>query len=385
VSEHEQLSGITVLDLSSVGPASRCTGALADLGATVMKIAAPAQAGRTEPPWFAYGAGRGTRRVRIDLQDERGREVFLRLCSGADVVVESFRPGVADRLGIGYDAVKGSNPAVIYCAITGYGRAGPYAKWAGHDLNYLAVGGYLGMQGLREDGGPALPGATVADSAGGGLQAALAVAAALYRRTITGEGCFLDVSTTEGVLWLMSLLVDEYLATGTEPQPGTALLTGGFACYDVYRCRDGRWLAVAALESSFFGNLCRALGCDEWIPHQGDPSRQGSIRAAFRSAFARRDRDEWVTGLGPNDTCVAPVLSISEVGENPHLAARGAFDEIDHPERGRVRQVGRVIAGNAGPDGPARIGGEPSSVSILSGAGYTDEEIEALVVAGVVE
>lgn len=377
----EQLSGITILDLSAVGPGSRCTSLLADLGAAVIKVGAPE--GRIDPPYFSYGAGRGARRIKIDLRDPDGRDAFLRLAAGADVVVESYRPGVADRLGIGYADVRKVKEAIVYCAITGYGRDGPYAEWAGHDLNYLGVGGFLGLQGLREDGGPALPGATVADSAGGGMQAAMAILAALLRRSVTGAGQYLDVSTTEGVLSLMSQPIDEYLATGREPGPGTGLLTGGYACYDLYRARDGRWLSVAAIEPKFFANLCRALRCDEWIPHHMDAGRQGEIREAFHSAFAKRDADEWVAELAPADTCVAPVLSIAEVAEDPHLSARGVFAEAENPERGRFRQVAPVVAGSERRDTYA-VPSTESSDQVLAEAGLTADEIDALRRKGVV-
>src|SRR3989442_14411693 len=150
---------------------------------------------------------------------------------------------------------------IVYGSLSGYGQDGPYAQWAGHDINYLAVGGFLATQGRRADGGPAFPGATIADAAGGGLQAALAIAAALVRRSAANEGSFLDVSTTDGVLYLMSLFVDEHLATGASVEPGSELLTGKYACYDVYQARDGGWLAVGAIEGTFFANLCKALAC----------------------------------------------------------------------------------------------------------------------------
>jgi alpha-methylacyl-CoA racemase len=352
------LAGVTVLDHSTVGPAARATAALRDLGATVVKVTAPPAASRIEPPFYAYGSHREMRRVRIDLKDEAGRRRFLEMVADADVVVEAFRPGVADRLGVGYEACRARNPGIVYCAVSGYGRSGPYAGWAGHDLTYLAVAGFLGAQGRRADGGPAIPGATIADAAGGGLQAALAVAAALARRARTGEGCFLDVSTVEGVLHLMALAVDEHLATGAEVGPGTTLLTGRYACYDVYPAGDGGWLAVAAIERAFFATLCRALGCERYIPHQFDDDRQEEIRAAFRRAFAARGRDEWVALLAPADACVAPVLSVAEVARDPHLLARGSFVEVEHPGRGVVRQVGPVLAGSARRDGRYRAGPE---------------------------
>ncbi|MHB8511584.1 MAG: CaiB/BaiF CoA transferase family protein [Actinomycetota bacterium] len=373
------LQGVTVLDLSSVGPGSRCTAVLADLGARVIKITAPASAGRIDPEFYAYGAGRGTHRVRIDLRQPKGRDAFLRLCESSDVVVESFRPGVATRLGIGYEQVRARNARIVYAAITGYGQDGPSAQWAGHDLNYLALGGYLGMQGRRTDGGPAIPGATIADSAAGGLHAALSIVSALLRRSKEGTGTFLDVSTAEGVAWLMSLQIDEYLATGMEPTVGTAILNGGRACYEIYECKDGKWISVAAIEPAFFRNLCQALGCEELAEHQHDPARQNEIRKTLASAFATRERDEWLRDLAHANTCVAPVLSIAEVTRNEHFAARGVFATYEHDGRS-FEHVGAVIAGSGSPP-PASFDSE----SILLNAGFQRAEIDELRQAGVIE
>ena len=347
----EHLSGVSVVDLSTVGPGSRCTALLADLGADVVKVARPRGRG-IEPPWFSYGAGRRTRLVRLDLKDDGGRDALLDMAAGADVIVESYRPGVADRLGIGYETVRSRNPRTVYASLTGYGADGPYAQRAGHDLNYLATGGFLATQGRRADGGPAMPGATVADSAGGGMQAALAIVAALYRVERTGEGEHLDVAATEGVLSLMSLHIDEYLATGAEPTAGSGLLTGKYACYDVYETRDGRWLAVGAIEAPFFVNLCRLLGVEDLAAAQYDDAEQDRVRGTLRDVFATRDRDEWTALLADADTCVTPVLSIAEVTRDPHHTARGVFSTVEHPAHGAKRQVGPVLAGAARPSAP---------------------------------
>jgi len=382
------LEGVTVLDFSTVGPAARCARILSDYGARVVKIGAPPRkAGvQIEPAWWSYGASRGMLRARIDLKAPEGREAFLALAARADVVVESFRPGVVDRLGIGFRAVAERNPRVVYCSTSGYGQTGPYAQWAGHDLDYLALGGYLDCSGRRADGGPALPGATIADSAAGGMHAALAILAALLRRDRTGRGEHLDVSVAEGVLSLMALHADEHLATGAEPGPGGDLLTGRYACYDVYRCRDGRWLAVGAIEPHFFANLCKALGLERWIPHQMDDARQDELRADLAAAFATRDRDAWVAELGPGDACVAPVLTVAEATRDPHFAARGAWAEAEHPAHGRVRQVGPVLAGQAPLAGPARArdAAETDTELLLREAGLAPGAIETLRRDGVV-
>lgn len=321
------LTGVTVLDLSTVGPGSRCSALLADLGADVVKVVPPAGVDRIQPAAWAYSGGRGTRRVELDLK--AAPDAFLELARDTRVVVESFRPGVADRLGIGYDAVAAVNPDIVYAALTGYGQTGPYAAWAGHDLNYQAVAGALATQQRRADGGPALPGVTFADSAGGGMHAALAICAAL----VAGAGTYLDVAAVDGVLGCTSMTIDEHLHTGADPGPGHDVLTGRYACYDVYPTGDGRWLAVGAIESRFWANLCRALGLDRWIDRQHDDAVQDEIRADVRRALATRDRDAWVGELGPADTCVAPVNAIAEVVRDPHLRAR-----VDG------RFVGRVVA-----------------------------------------
>jgi len=344
------LEGVTVLVLASVGPAARAARWLADWGATVVEVG-PIPRDRDlqiTPPAHAYAAHRGMRRIMVDLQAENGRDAFLRLAAKADVVIESFRPGVVDRLGVGYEAVRVLNPGIVYCSTTGYGQTGPRSSWAGHDLNYLAVGGYLHCSGRDERGGPALPGATVADSAAGGLHAVAAVCAALVARAATGEGVHLDVSVADGVLALMSLAIDEHLAEGVQPGPREGLLTGRYAWYDLYQTADGGWLAVAAIEPKFFANLCHILGCEQWIDRQYDDDVE-TMRADFTAAFASRSRDDWVAELAPADACVSPVLDVPGVVADGQYGARGAFVEVTHPTSGRLRQVGAPLARQVDP------------------------------------
>jgi alpha-methylacyl-CoA racemase len=382
------LDGVTVLDLSTVGPAARCTRLLADYGATVVKVGPvpAADASPIEPAFFAYSGHRGMRRALFDLKAEDGRAAFLALAAEADVVVESFRPGVVDRLGIGYAAVSAVNPGVVYCSTSGYGQTGPASQWAGHDLDYLAVGGYLGMSGRGAGGAPALPGATIADAAAGGMQAALAITAALAGRAVSGRGAYLDVSVADGVLWLMSLAIDEQLALGGDIGPGHDVLSGRYASYGVYGCADGRFMAVGAIEAKFFANLCSALGRPELAASQYDDAAQDALRAALAGAFATRTRDEWVERLAGADTCVAPVLAVGEVVGHPQFAARRVVGAARHPKEGELAQLAPLLAGMARPEGVVELPDMTQSDTehLLKEAGVDGETVRRWLAQGVV-
>lgn len=382
------LAGTTVLDLASVGPAARTSRWLADWGATVVKVGpVPRYAAvQITPPHYAYSGGRDQQRALIDLKAEEGRDAFLALARTADVVIESFRPGVVDRLGIGWEAVSAVNPRIVYCSTSGYGQDGPRSTWAGHDLNYLAVGGYLHCTQPRADGGPPIPGATVADAAAGGMQAVMAVLAALVARDRTGEGTYLDVSIADGVVALMSLYVDEYLAVGTEPEPGHYILTGRYACYDLYRCADDRWLSVGAIEPQFWANLCRALGLEHRIAQQLDDDVAEEVRAEVAAAFATRDRDAWVVELGPSDCCVAPVLSVPELVADEQVAARSLLTEASAEGHGSFRQVARILAGQdrTAPGGVLPDPTRTSTDALLAAAGLDRDALDALHDQGVI-
>ena len=381
-------AGITVLDLASVGPGARTSRWLADFGARVIKVGPPPKQSGVQivPPFYAYGGHRSMERVQLDLKAPAGREAFLRLATLADVVIESFRPGVVDRLGIGFEDVRAVHPSVVYCSTSGYGQTGPKSQWAGHDINYLAVGGYLDCSGRNARGGPALPGATVADSAAGGMHAVMSILAALVHRTATGEAQHLDVAVADGVVALMSLSIDEYLATGTVPGPGHNILTGRYACYDVYRCADDRWVAVGAIEPHFYANLCTALGCDQWQQSQLDDDAQDEIRADFAAAFASRDMADWVDVLASADTCVSPVATIPELVEDAQYRARDAIvtaHRMDHPA---FEQVGFPLAG-MDHDQAAPVVREASVTdtdALLAEAGYNADTIATLRAEGAI-
>ncbi|HVN43516.1 MAG TPA: CaiB/BaiF CoA-transferase family protein [Steroidobacteraceae bacterium] len=376
------LQGLTALDLASVGPAARASRILADYGMRVIKVAPVVGSGvdAVEPVFHAYGGGRGMQRIRVDLKSATGRDVIVRLAGRADVLIESYRPGVTSRLGIGYEQLKAHNPGIIYCSTTGYGQRGPYSQWAGHDIDYLAVGGFLACSGRDADGKPALPGATVADSAGGGMQAAMAIMAALVGRSKTGVGVHLDVSVVDGVLNLMSLYLDQYLATGEETKAGSALLTGKFACYGVYTASDGKHLAVGAIEGKFFRNLCKLLGIEQYAEVQYDAARQSEVREAMQRQFRTRTRDEWMALLADKDTCVAPVLEIAEVASDRHLRSQHAFMTAKHPKRGNFEQLAPNLAGaeRNQPTFELPPSGHLDTEQVLGEAGFSADEIRQL-------
>lgn len=388
MSQVPALDGVRVLDLASVGPAARASRALADYGAEVIKLGAVPRAGAVQivPPFYAYSGNRGMQRALLDLKADAGREAFLKLAEGADVVIESFRPGVVDRLGIGYDAVSERNARIVYCSTSGFGQSGPRSAWAGHDVNYLSTGGFLDCSGRRADGRPALPGATVADIAAGGMQATMAIMAGLLRRERSGVGEYLDVSIADGAFALMSLYVDEYLATGVEPGPGHYILTGRYACYEVYACADGKFISVGAIEAQFWRNLCRLLELDEFAGSQLDDDAQPAIAAALTQVFLTRTRDEWVELLGPADTCVAPVNTVAEAVADVQYVARGNVADAVHVTEGPFRQSAPVWAGTVPPDGPYEIrdAAVTDTTALLLAAGYPQADVDALLEAGTV-
>jgi alpha-methylacyl-CoA racemase len=383
------LKGLRVLDLASVGPAARATRILADYGMSVIKVAPVAAQGKKQidPVYHAYGAGRGMQKIRVDLKADDGREVIRKLVAAVDVVIESYRPGVAARLGVGYDDLKAINPAIVYCSTSGYGQDGPYAQWAGHDINYLAMAGFLDCSGRDSEGRPAIPGATVADSAGGGMHAALAIVAALLNRFRHGEGAYLDVAATDGVLSLMSLYLDQYTATGVETKPDSGVLTGKYAWYGVYRTADDKAISLGAIEPHFFRNLCRLLELEQYSGSQYDDGVQEAMKAAFAQKFATRRRDDWTALLAAADTCMAPVLSVAEVVEDPHLLARDTFMLARHPEQGEFRQLGPVLAGGerGQPVHEVKPAGVTDTDEVLRGAGVSDADIERWRASGAIE
>ena len=389
------LAGIRVLDLSRLLPGGFCSLLLADFGAEVLKVEDTGMGDyiRWSPP-FHEGAdesarsalflalNRGKRSIRLDLKTEGGREVLLRLVRDHDVVLESFRPGVMERLGVGYERLREENPRLVYCAITGYGQDGPYTGRSGHDMNYLGLNGLLGLSG--DAGGPPVQSAgQIADLGGGGLMAAFGILAALRERERSGEGQLVDVSMFDGSLSWLALVAARYLADGTPPGRGDLELAGSLICYRPYACRDG-WVTLGALEPKFWQAWCRGVGREDLVEKQFE--RPGSeAHAEVQRVFLERTRDEWQAFASEHDCCLEPVLGLDEALDSELVRAREMVVGVDQPgAESDVRLLGVPVKLSRTPGAPAGPGpalGEHTE-EVLSAAGYSAEEIAALLESG---
>lgn len=379
------LEGIRVLDLTRLAPGPFCTMLLGDLGADVIVVEEAPGAGRrfdmgmSERAQAFNAVGRNKRSIGLNLKDERAREVFYRLADTADVVLEGFRPGVVKRLGVDYETISRRNPRIVYCALSGYGQTGPYASLVGHDINYIGIGGALGMTGWPGEP-PAIPANIIADFAGGGLYGAFAILAAIIAREKSGRGQYIDMAMSDGVTSLLTFLASQYFSSGHSLRRGEEMLNGAAPFYSVYEAADGKWLSIGCLEPWFWQELCQALGCEEYVPHQNNREKFPEMFEFLRGKFGEKTRDEWFQELRQRDICVAPVYSLDETFADPHVQARGMIAEVEHPEFGTVRQVGvgakfSETPGSVRSTAPKR--GEHTE-EILREAGYSDEEIGAL-------
>ncbi len=341
------LTGLTILDLTRLLPGPMATLHLADMGATVIKIedTGAGDYARTmshvkhELSQLFIAVNRGKQFLRLDLKDDADKAHFLTMVESADAVVESFRPGVMDRLGLGWPVLKARNPKLVMCAITGYGQTGPLALQAGHDINYLALSGML-AQTTDEHGQPVLPNLQVADLLGGAQTAVQGLLAALLAVKMGGAGRFVDVSMTDAVVAhnLMPLLALNY--AGHTAAPARDFLTGGLPCYAVYRCSDGKYLAVGALELKFWQALCDVVGHPEWkdkhwsLGQQIGGDEALALKAALSQVLAQKTRDEWAALFEPADCCVTPVLTLDEALHTPHFEERRLLTMAEHPSEG---------------------------------------------------
>jgi crotonobetainyl-CoA:carnitine CoA-transferase CaiB-like acyl-CoA transferase len=391
------LEGLRVLDLTRLLPGGFCSLILADFGADVIKVEDTGMGDyvRWSPPYYEgadqtarsakfLSLNRGKRSIRIDLKNERGKEVLLRLARDADVLLESFRPGVLDRLGVGYERLREQNPRLVYCAITGYGQDGPNRDRSGHDMNYLGLNGLLGLTG--EPGGPPVQSAgQVADLGGGALMAAIGVLVALRERERSGEGQLVDCSMFDGALSWLAMVAADMFADDVVPERGALPLAGGVTCYRPYRCADGH-VTLGALEPKFWAEFCRGVGREDLLEHAFDPPGSDAHQAVTE-VFASRTREEWRQFATEHDCCLEPVLELDEALSSELVGAREMVVEVEQPGADRpVRLLGPPFKLSRTPAEPTRPGpglGDHTD-EVLGAAGYTAEEIAALHDAGAV-
>ena len=376
------LAGIRILDLTRLLPGPVATLHLADLGAEVIKIEDPQVGdyartlgtGQGEDSAYFRMINRNKQGLRLDLKKPEGVEVFMRLALEADVIIESFRPGVMDKLGVGYATIAAVNPKIAYCSISGYGQDGPYKDLAGHDINYLGYAGVLDQIGSA-GGNPAIPNFQIADLLGGALTAAMGILAAVIEAQRTGQGRYIDVSMTDSVLAHTYFSMLRLNDAGQSAPRGTDLLSGGLPCYATYRCADGKHMAVGALEGKFWKTACEVLGRPEWLKRQWDASLLGELA----ELFAIRPRDEWASLFAAVDCCITPILSPEEALANEQLSARQMVLNVDGLTQFAppLKMSGfefsiRQQAPKAG----------EHNAAILVAAGYSADEIQRLESAG---
>jgi len=380
------LEGIRIIDLSWQGPGPFCTMILGDLGAEVIRVGPPPAAGarqaarQTGRRAVAHQAGnRNKKSILLDLKSEEGRSIFYRMAQVSDVIVDGFRPGVVERLGIDYQAVSKVNPGIIYCAISGYGQDGPYRDLPGHDINYISIAGALNLIG-EASRQPVIPLNLIADYGGGGMSAAIGILGAIIARGKTGKGQY---------------VLDGYFLSGIAPERGESALGGGYPNYAIYETRDGRFISFGCLEPWLWENLCREIGKEEFIPFNpsgerlpeqtGDERRQ-EVFASLRRLFRTKTRDEWFDLLSQKDVPIGKVYSLDEVFNDPQVLHREMVIEVEHPTEGKIKQVGIAIKMSDTPGEVRNLAPLPGEQTdeILKGFGYNNEGIKQLRQQGIV-
>jgi crotonobetainyl-CoA:carnitine CoA-transferase CaiB-like acyl-CoA transferase len=407
--EMQVLDHIKVLDLTTFPTGSLAVMFLVDMGADAIKIQQPqprfkqegakadsnaiseAEEERRREIAAAYQFDeRGKKSICLNLKTQQGKDIFYKLAKTADVVIDEFRPGVTERLGIDYDTLKAINPRIICCSVTGYGHDGPYRLYPGHDTNFISIAGILGITGTP-DGRHAIPGIPIGDLAGGGMQAAIGILMALIAREKTGKGQFVDTSMVDAlVLFMMIRHGPQFFTTGRQPQLGERPAL-------VFETKDGKYINIAPGEPWFWERLCRALGLEEFLPYQRAvgvyaPDAQEMIEkreqiiTSFQEVFRTKTRDEWLRILWEADTCVGPVYKFDEILSDPHLLHRRMITEVDHPNLGKIKQPGIIIKLSETPGkirGVSPITGQHTE-EILKSLDYSEKDIAELRKAGVI-
>ncbi|MEW6776090.1 MAG: CaiB/BaiF CoA-transferase family protein [Bdellovibrionota bacterium] len=390
------LSGIKVLDLSRLLPGPYCTLLLSDLGADVIKVEdfSGGDYARLSPPLapdgqsaFYHFLNRGKRSMKLNLKKPEGVELLKRLVKSADILVESFRPNVMDKLGVGYSVLAKENPKLIYCSITGYGWTGPYKEKAGHDNNYLSYAGVLGVTGER-DRRPSLAGVQIADIASGALFGTVAILAALHRARTEGKGTFIDTSMTDGSLAILGPHLATFVAEGRVPRTGEMMLSGKICCYTVYETKDGKHMSVGALEPKFWAAFCQAVKRPDLSGAAFTDAKDGQKHYEdLKALFKSKTQAEWIETLKDADCCVEPVLLMDDVMKESLFEARGMWTNVSLASGKSLKLARTPFALDGknpeGPDTPAPKHGEHTD-SVLKEFGLSDSEVTAVKKAGAV-
>jgi crotonobetainyl-CoA:carnitine CoA-transferase CaiB-like acyl-CoA transferase len=382
------LASVKVIDLTRLLPGAFCSQILADLGAAVIKVEEPGKGdyNRTLPPIARVESGsflllnRNKQSITLNLKSPAGKKILQELAAQSDVLIEGFRPGVMERLGLSFDALKQINPGLIYCAISGYGQDGPYRGLPGHDLNYLAVCGALQLFGKAGEG-PIVPGLSIADVGGGSLMAVAGILAGLIARGRTGNGQFIDISMTDGAVSWLALHAADFLFAGIEPRGGERPFIGQAPCYNVYRCADGKYVALGIIEAHFWHRFCDAVGLSDLRRRQWPEGEEARRQAeTLQTLFSTKGRDEWVRTLASADIPFTPVNGMAEAFEDAQMQHRAMLQSIEHPVEGRIPQLGFPIKLS---DTPCTIRTAPPTLgehtdAVLAALGYRESAIEEL-------
>ncbi len=376
------LEGIRIVEIAGIGPGPFCGMLLADLGAEVLRVdrTEAARQPRRPGPNLDFLA-RGRHSVAVDLKHPRGVEVVLRLVDRADALLEGFRPGVMERLGLGPDVCLGRNPRLVYGRMTGWGQDGPLAKAAGHDLNYIALTGALHAIG-RPDSPPPPPLNLVGDFGGGGLLLAYGIVCALLERVRSGQGQVVDAAMVDGASTLMAIIYGAHKAGWWQDQRMSNMLDGGAHFYDSYETKDGKYVSIGSIEPQFYRELLEKIGlAGQELPHQMDRSAWPKLKERFAAIFKTRTRDEWCDLMEGSDVCFAPVLSLAEAPEHPHLRARGTFVDVEG-----AQQPGPAPRFSRTPGRIERLGPQPGehTSESLAAWGFAADDLTELRDAGAI-